>query len=366
MKKTPWFGGAAAAALIALGVAGCGTSSSNNNFAPEFAPFATVAPIVNLGLWVANGTNVVEFTPTQTTTVGVSDPIPTVSINSPSFTAPQGVQFDNAGDLWVVDGGDSTHVPAIFEFTGTQLSNLHSVNNPVPAVTLTSPSFVFPQQAVFHGSSLWVTDNGANAVFTFAANQLSAGGSQTPAITMTSTTAFSGPLGLAFDPLSGNLWVANNASNTIYGFTAASLPTTDGSFTVTPNVILSSTSGSIEAPWGLVFDLSGNLFSSNANSPDTVVEFGHSSLAATGTPAPILTLQPTTDGTFDTLNSPNGIALDNLGDLAAVSSQSPFGVAVYGAGQLASGGPIVPDFLLVGTNTTLNAPAGNTFGPVVP
>jgi hypothetical protein len=66
-----------------------------------------------------------------------------------------------------------------------------------------------------------------------------------------------------------------------------------------------------------------------------------------------------------TLASPNGIAFDNLGDLATISSATPFGVALFGQTQLTAGGAIAPTAFLVGQTTTLNAPAGCNFGPVV-
>ena len=64
-----------------------------------------------------------------------------------------------------------------------------------------------------------------------------------------------------------------------------------------------------------------------------------------------------------TLAAPNGIAFDNLGDLAAISSASPFGVAGFQRTQLipAKTGP-TPNPFLVGATTTLNAPAGCNFG----
>ena len=88
---------------------------------------------------------------------------------------------------------------------------------PNPNVALTSTALVFPQQAVFDtAGNLWVSDNGANAVYVFTAAQLAAGGSQSPTVTITANPAFSGPLGITFSA-NGALWVANNARTTITG-----------------------------------------------------------------------------------------------------------------------------------------------------
>lgn len=326
-------------------------------------------------LWVANGTNVVEFSASQLVN-GTSDPTPHRTITSSVFGAPQGVVFDGYGDLWVIDGGTvatgGTVAPALYEFTAQQLSQLGANASPTPAVTITSAGFVFPQQAAFDGrGNLWVTDDGANTVDVFTAKQLSVTAAVTPAVTITSTPAFNGPLGIAFD-YHGDLYVANNGTTTIFGFSASSLPAVSSSSTATTTAALVPTetlsddgSGSIQGPWALAFDPYGNLWSSNANAPNTLVEFTRSQITATGSPTPNITLASATVSSNATLVAPNGIAFDEYGDLAAVSSAAPFGVAGFGPEQLQmnpSTAP-TPDLFLVGSGTTLNAPAGVAFGP---
>ncbi|HLW70155.1 MAG TPA: hypothetical protein VKS22_05985 [Candidatus Binataceae bacterium] len=332
-------------------------------------------PKITVALWVANGTNVLEFDPGDFKK-GTHNTKPHLTLNSAAgFGAPQGVNFDTAGDLWVIDGGTTfvggTSAPALDEFTPTQLNDLKKKKDktPAPNVTLTSTSFVFPQQAVFDTlGNLWVSDNGANSVFAFTAAQLLAGGAQTPTVTITSNPTFTGPLGITFGA-NGNLWVANNGTTTIFEFNAGDLPplTSVSSVTLTPNVILSDDgANSIQGPWALAFDATGNLWSSNANTPFTVVEFAHAVLGASGSPTPAVTLSPTTDKKGnDTLAAPNGIAFDNLGNLATVSSATPFGVGSFAVSQLTAGGAVVPNTLLVGKHTTLSAPAGCNFGPNV-
>jgi len=329
----------------------------------------------NSALWVANGTNVVEFSPSQLVN-GVSDPVPRRTIRSSVFASPQGVVWDYYGDLWVIDGGTTasggTVAPALYEFTPKQLSNLSSNAAPTPAVTISSASFVFPQQATFdNNGNLWVSDNGSEAVYVFSAKQLSTTASVTPAVSITSTPTFNGPLGITFD-YRGNLWVANNGTTTIFGFSASSLPlvnpstTTATTLALTPAVTLGDNgSGSIQAPWALAIDGSGNLWSSNANAPNTVVEFTRSQITASGSPTPNITLASATVSNNATLVAPNGIAFDPYGDLAVMSSATPFGMAGYGPSQLRTNptSPLTPAVFLVGGSTTLNAPAGDTFGP---
>jgi sugar lactone lactonase YvrE len=348
--------------LAILATVGCGSNSSN----PQTK---TQNQTVNEALWVANGTNVVEFLPSQLTH-GSSDPAPHLAINSGVFGAPQGVTFDANGDLWVIDGGTvstgGTIQPSLEEFTAAQLAQLHNNNSPAPNVQIKSSSFTFPQQAVFDAlGDLWVSDNGANAVYVFTPQQLAASSTNaTPTVTITSSQPFAGPLGITFDN-KGDLWVANNASTTIYQFALSELPTNPGTYTLTPSVILSDDgNGSIQAPWALIFDSKGDLYSSNANAPFTLVAFSPAQQMQSGSPVPALTISPATVSGSASLASPNGIAFDNLGDLAAISSATPFGSALYGYSQLASG-TVMPNTLLVGATTTLNAPAGCNFGPIV-
>jgi hypothetical protein len=136
--------------------------------------------------------------------------------------------------------------------------------------------------------------------------------------------------------------------------------------TLDPDVTLSDDGkGSIQAPWALIFDTFGNLWSSNANAPNTIVKFAQTSLLASGTPVPAVTLSSVMIAQNSTLAAPNGIAFDNLGDLATISSAAPFGVALFGHTQLIAGGAVNSSVFLVGSATTLNAPAGCVFGPVV-
>lgn len=372
MKISNWIGSAAralalpfSAAAIAL-TAGCGGS----NMQMVKTTTQSVTPTINKALWVANGTNVLEYLPSQLSATSTSM-TPHLANNSGAFGAPQGVVFDIYGDLWVIDGGTvaagGTVKPALYEFTPSQLAALGTTNNPQPTVTINSAEFTFPQQAVFDANgNLWVSDNGSNAVFVFTPQQLAASRSNaTPVATIKSDPAFNGPLGIAFDAL-GDLWIANNGTTTIFEFKAAHLPTTPSTVTLSPDVTLSDDgNGSIQAPWALVFDANGDLWSSNANAPNTVVEFRAASLNATGSPTPAVTLSPATINGNATLSAPNGIAFDNLGDLAAISSAAPFGSVLFGQKQLTAGGMINPDVFLVGSTTTLNAPAGCNFGPVV-
>ena len=337
----------------------------------------------NDALWVANGTNVVEFSPSQLESTN-TDPAPQVTLSSAAFGAVKGVTFDGRGDLWVIDSGTvstgGTVAPALYEFTISQLAKLSTTSNPAPAVTIQSSSFVTPEEAAFDGfGDLLVTDSGGNAVYVFTPSQLSATSTTAiPASTITSSTAFNGPVGIAFDG-PGDLYVANNGGNTIYGFNASSLPNLNGtsggssssssiaSIALTPAVMLTNSGASIQSPWGLAFDGRGNLWSSNAGAAGTLVEFTRSQIATSGAPTPNITFSSVAVNSNQTLVAPEGVALDGYDDLATASSGAPFGITGFAESQLVTGSTtgITPDVFLIGSSTTLSAPAGVAFGPTI-
>lgn len=344
---------------------GCGSYSSKGK------TYTTPTQSTSQALWVANGTNVVEFASASLTATGSSAAAPSLAVNSSAFAAPQGVIFDTSANLWVIDGGNigtgGTVKASLYQFTPTQLSGVQSGSGVAPSLTIGSSAFVFPQQAVWDSKGdLWVSDKGANAVFEFTPSQLMASAANvTPTIIIKSTPAFNGALGIAFDS-AGDLWVSNNATTTIFEFNASALPTASGSVTLTPNIMLSDDGkGSIQGPWALAFDSSGNLWSSNANSPNTVVQFSKASLTASGSPTPAVTLSSAMVSGNASLSAPKGIAFDSSGDLSVVSSANPFGVGIYSASQLTAGGAVAPNVLIVGAGTTLNAPAGGNYGPTI-
>jgi sugar lactone lactonase YvrE len=333
------------------------------------------------GLWIANGTTVLEYVPKQLGT-GTSAAVPHATISSGAFGAPQGVTFDKSGNLWVMDPQGMVNgvmTPALFEFSAAQLAALATDNAPEPVATITSTALTFPQQSVFDAQgNQWVTDHDSNTVLVFTAAQLAMTGTNNmnPAVAI-SSAAFNGPLGIALDSM-GDLWVANNggvtvngvaspAGTTIVEFSAATLPMAPATGMLTPMLSPAITltddgTNSIQSPWELAFDSSGNLWSSNSGGTFSLVEFAKASLAMTGTPMPAVTISSMTVAGNATLSATNGLCIDNAGSVAATSSAAPFGLAYYTRNQLMTGSP-TPDTFIVGAATTLDAVAGCNFGP---
>jgi sugar lactone lactonase YvrE len=331
-----------------------------------FAATGTALAVSDNALWVANGTNVVEF---GNIPDGTHDEKPKLELNSAVFGAPQGVVFDAKNNLWVIDGGNGTTIPpSLEEFTEAQLKDLKKVPLPTPNVQIMSGGFMLPQQAVFDAAgNMWVSDSVANRVWVITPAQLAASGNNLAFTTTIKSPAFNGALGIVLHD--GNLYVANVNDTTIVEFNAGHLPAI-GIGTIanlTPDVTLSDDGkGSIQGPWALIFDTAGDLWSSNANAPFTLVKFGPTQITTTGNPTPETTISPfevkvkkTVD---ESLAAPNGIAWVK-GELAAISANSPFGVASFDSREQLKGGAVKPDSFFVGGNTTLNMPAGDNFGP---
>ena len=341
---------------------------------------------ITKGLWVANGTTVLEYIPSQLT-AGVVNAAPHVMITGGAVGTPQGVTFDSSGNLWVMDPGatvdGAANTPALLKFSSTQLAALATTDSPAPVAIITSTSFAFPQQSVFDSKgNQWVTDHNNNTVLVFTASQLSATGTNAtvPAVVL-SSAAFNGPLGIVFDG-SGNLWVANNGGVPVAGsttgamsatgtsiveFAAAHLPVPgSGMLTpdLTPDITLSDDgNNSIQGPWELALDATGNLWSSNSGGTFSLVEFAKASLAATGSPTPAVTIASSTDMGNATLSGTNGLCFDNLGGIAATSAATPFSIPFYKAPLMS--GALTPSTFIIGGATTLNAPAGCNFGTLV-
>jgi hypothetical protein len=341
---------------------------------------------ITKGLWVANGTTVLEYIPSQLT-AGVVNVAPHVMITGGAVGTPQGVTFDSSGNLWVMDPGatvdGAANTPALLKFSSTQLAALATTASPAPVAIITSTSFAFPQQSVFDSKgNQWVTDHNNNTVLVFTASQLSATGTNAtvPAVVI-SSAAFNGPLGIAFDS-SGNLWIANNGGVPVAGSTTGAMSATGTSIVevaaahlpvpgsgmltpdLTPDMTLSDDgNNSIQGPWELAFDAAGNLWSSNSGGTFSLVKFAKASLAATGSPTPAVTIASATDMGNATLSGTNGLCFDNLGDIAATSAATPFSIPFYKAPLMS--GALTPNTFIIGAATTLSAPAGCNFGTLV-
>jgi hypothetical protein len=228
--------------------------------------------------------------------------------------------FDADGNLWLANSNNN----AVEMYTPSQL--VQSANL-TAGVTITGSSLNLPVGLAFDAlGNLWVANGGGTTVVEFTVGQIAVSGSPTAAVTL---DGFSSPFQLAFDA-AGNLWVPNSFTSTVVELTAAQLT---ASGTPTPAVTLSANANnSLEAPRGLAFDHTGNLWVANLIA-STVVEYTTGQLAATGSPVPAVTLSGA-----NTLNA-TSLAFDNSGNLWAATDSA---VNEFTTSQIASSGSPTP------------------------
>jgi sugar lactone lactonase YvrE len=139
----------------------------------------------------------------------------------------------------------------------------------------------FPVTLAFDAAgSLWIADDLEHSIFTFTAAQLAAPGPVIGRRVLGILNGLNNPTGLAFDG-AGNLWIANVGGDNVVAFTPDQLETPQQR---APNVVLSSTNGSLTLPVGLAFDASGSLWV--VGGVGGLAKFDPASLAANGAPEP--------------------------------------------------------------------------------
>jgi hypothetical protein len=270
-------------------------------------------------LWVANENNGGDITLVEFAKAELSKPDPSASvvITPLSVESLGAITFDQAGDLWLVNG----YYDDVIEFTHSQLARSGLLR---PQATISWPGFNGPTGAAFDSSGdLWVV-NGTDLV-EFAKADLAKPG-PTPTVTISSGSIYSANVHapIAFDA-SGNLWLGNWDTNsdampapgttpprgTIIEFTKSQLAKAgDGAKPVfavlAPAVTISpdQLGTSIEGP-NLAFDPAGDLWVSD-NFSNRVVEFAKGQLAKSGHPTPVRTVVGPKSG----LQGPFGIAVE--------------------------------------------------------
>ena len=258
----------------------------------SFCTFVVATADADL-IYVANANGVItKFNVNGTSSVFASD-----SGNSSVLSNPNGLAFDNNGNLYAANFATSSiekftqdGIGSIFATAGISFpygvafdatGNLYitNANNTIQKVTPTGTGSTFARAsdglsgpiglAFDRNGNLFVANSLSNTIEKFAP-----GGSSS----LFANTGLNQPEGLAFDS-TGNLYVANGTGNTIEQFT----PT--GASSVFLNTGLSG-------PMGLAFDSSGNFYVANSgggpfgNTVDRITPNGNSTVFATGLSEP--------------------------------------------------------------------------------
>jgi sugar lactone lactonase YvrE len=212
----------------------------------------SIAFDANGNLWLANygPCDIDELSASQL--ASASGPVtitPALTLNgcasSATVTGPNALAFDGQGNLWVADI-DSADV---YEYPASALTGTGSAT--VEPIMQTRPGITVQYLAFDGGGNLWVS--GSNQVVRLTAAQLSTGGSSSPVdVTPSRSISVSGASfeGVAFDN-SGDLWLVDNGNSAIVELSASQLANAGSA---TPHTVVASSSGSLNAPWSLVFN----------------------------------------------------------------------------------------------------------------
>ncbi|MDX2006380.1 MAG: hypothetical protein SFU83_13975 [Meiothermus sp.] len=219
----------------------------------------------------------------------------------------QVVVFDREGRMYVSNSSAnqiSIYTPAQLAAGGTL--------TPARTISGTATGLNFPLAMAFDSRGrLFVTNladpNNAtgDSLVAFSPAQLLAGGSPEPVIRITSGSFFN-PGSMAFDDRNGDLWVSNN-EGTFLRFENAQLQT---SGLKQPFGIMNSPD--LNAPAGIAFDREGNLWVANFRG-DNLLMFLGGELGDVSVSSPAVTLR--SNITLNGFNRPRGLAFDNTGNL---------------------------------------------------
>jgi ligand-binding sensor domain-containing protein len=282
-------------------------------------------------LWAAfdSGGGIESYTSGQLAKSGTPTPI-----QLSTFSEATGLAFDKSHNLWAV-----ICCSEVVEFTARQLKNLKHDPSPTPEVSITSPTYNLVIGCSFdHQGNLWLASFDGSTIEELSKAQLVAGSANvTPAIVITSSD-LDHPNFVTFDKV-GNAWVASEYNDKIAEFSASQL-TVGGP--QSPAVLLSDDgSGSLNEPGEIAFDREGNLWVPN-QAADTVVEYAKAQLASSGSPTPTVTLS---SAVFD---GPWGAVFDS-GDNLVVMNYDSGTIAKFTPKQLKASGAPIPKVSVTGT-----------------
>lgn len=165
---------------------------------------------------------------------------PATGFTQGGITAPQGMAFDQKGNLWIANDKANAN--------GDYTVTVYPGGDPDAAVQLSAASLNAPFAVAIDGKgNAWVTNRGNNTVVKFAPDYSVAATYGAPGTA--SYGLIRRPLGVAIDS-KNNAWVSNQDSYSV-------------AFITPSGQVTDYTGGGITGPWGIAVDGADNIFVSN-------------------------------------------------------------------------------------------------------
>jgi sugar lactone lactonase YvrE len=300
---------------------------------PFTASRAITLPVTGIvpAVYVTNGAND-SVTSYPLGAHGSVAPATRLAGTAQGLNGPSGVVLDDAGRLYVADGGAA----AITEYDRGATT---------PVLTLAGPAtgLAGPAGLTLDGSGrLVVADRTANAVRIFVAG---VSGNTGPVVTLTGPdTGLASPAAVAVDG-SGRLWVANSAANSLTAYA----PGATGD--ARPVVTIAGSATGLRSPQALTVDGVGDLLVANTFGASITVY----APTAGGNALPLRTISGSATG----LGSPAGIDLDSAGRIW-VSDEFANAITSYPA---TANGDVAPLATISGAATGLAGPGALAITP---
>jgi sugar lactone lactonase YvrE len=272
-------------------------------------------------LWIANYTNgTIQVIPISTGTLfGVSVTANTLTtVTTVTTNGPWGLAFDGTGSLYISNFGHNT-IQVLPISTGTLFGV--SVTANTLATLFTGAPLNGPANMAFDPSgNLYVANSGGSNIVVvpkFTGTLFGTSVTANTPIALSNATGLAQPRGITFDS-SGNLYYSDFSNEGIYVLRAVSGSTTIFGHTGTQNTQQELFSGLTQAPRGIHFDTSGNLFFAGYSGNDAGV-----CATATGTILGVAVTQNQSSNVVTSgLSGPSDVTLDSAGDLFIVDFSS--------------------------------------------